>query len=359
MVASVFARGGGASRFEVGPNFNRHLHSPTPTMRSKYAGENDYEDDNVESALRRRRRVHSASTSTASVVDDELENGHHHHHRVATDSKPYNRLTPRRGWIYIGAIVIIVFIFGLVYEYDRRTVEGRYLTTTAEQPLSTLSEDFLSSAEFESVKSCALRHDKLRVRNGLNPEGFNETRGFVLRFNAKGVESLRAREEYSCFVNVFEKLRLPLTNAYVMNLLLCVVSGNDDKEGVYNSEAMSVELHLDDTVAVDSRHEFVAHQVNVLYVSVPSDMEGGTLEVFDYSREYENPSIWESNSTANAVVTPKENLMVTFRGDAFHRVRSYRTQSSSERISLVLEQYYIADEHYGKTTVFQEQFERY
>ena len=53
-------------------------------------------------------------------------------------------------------------------------------------------------------------------------------------------------------------------------------------------------------------------------------------------------------------VAPKENLLVTFRGDAFHQVRSYRTKTGSERVSLVLEQYKIDEDVYPKTVKFVE-----
>ena len=49
-------------------------------------------------------------------------------------------------------------------------------------------------------------------------------------------------------------------------------------------------------------------------------------------------------------------MLVNFRGDAFHQVRSYKTRSGSERVSLVLEQYVIDDDAYGKTMRFFEAF---
>ena len=61
---------------------------------------------------------------------------------------------------------------------------------------------------------------------------------------------------------------------------------------------MSVDLHLDDTVGISSKHTFVAHQVSVLYVSVPEDMEGGQLELF-------------SHGTSGAARTPNRTMRGT------------------------------------------------
>lgn len=79
------------------------------------------------------------------------------------------------------------------------------------------------------------------------------------------------------------------------------------------------------------------YQTNVLYVFVPEMMKGGQLEAWDYDAH--PTSIMNG---AQASVTPLENRMAFFRGDAQHQVRSYRAPMNDKlRASLVLEQYEI------------------
>ena len=225
--------------------------------------------------------------------------------------------------------------------------ERRYITTAFETPLTTTREAYMSPWAFDTLKTCALSHPKLRVKGGLNDNGFAKTRGFVVKFNTEGVEEFRAREDYACFRGVFDDLRLPDANAFVMNILLCELGDYDQ----YNADELSVGLHLDTTVGIYSRHMFVAHQVSVLYASVPEDMRGGELELFPYGDG--DPRLGE---TPQETIVPKENTLVTFRGDAFHQVKSYSTRTGRERVSLVLEQYLIDEDAYPKTMRFHEAF---
>lgn len=246
-----------------------------------------------------------------------------------------------------GVAAILVFILLRFAQRLYTATEARYITTTLDQPLTVRKDNFLSFTEYAKLKECALGHPKLRVKGGLNDAGFSKTRGFVVKFNLEGEEKFRSHGDYQCFVDVFDKLRLPDANAFVMNILLCELGEYDE----YNADELSVGLHLDTTVGIYSRHMFIAHQVSVLYNSVPSDMEGGNLELFPYGDGYP-----DTGAPPEESVAPKENLLVTFRGDAFHQVRSYRTKTGSERISLVLEQYKIDEDMYPKTIKFLEAY---
>lgn len=246
-----------------------------------------------------------------------------------------------------GVAAILVFILLRFAQRLYTATEARYITTTRDQPLTVRKDNFLSFTEYAKLKECALGHPKLRVKGGLNDAGFSKTRGFVVKFNLEGEEKFRSHEDYQCFADVFDKLRLPDANAFVMNILLCELGEYDE----YNADELSVGLHLDTTVGIYSRHMFIAHQVSVLYNSVPSDMEGGNLELFPYGDGYPDTAAPPAESVA-----PKENLLVTFRGDAFHQVRSYRTKTGRERISLVLEQYKIDEDMYPKTVKFLEAY---
>lgn len=91
-------------------------------------------------------------------------------------------------------------------------------------------------------------------------------------------------------------------------------------------------------------YTFIAHTVSVMYVSVPEDMEGGELELLG-SHEEAHGTGRPSPAPALESVTPKHNLHAEFRGDSVHRVRGYATKTNQLRISLVLEQYKVAEEN--------------
>ena len=86
----------------------------------------------------------------------------------------------------------------------------------------------------------------------------------------------------------------------------------------------------------------------MFYTSIASDMKGGELDVFNYTN---NPS--ELNfAMPEKTIIPKENMLVRFRGDSYHRVRNYTSSSGVERTSLIVEQYKIDGEYYKWTTTF-------
>ena len=128
----------------------------------------------------------------------------------------------------------------------------------------------------------------------------------------------------------FDRIRHPKSNAYVMNILVCD-EPNGDPRGI------AVNIHTDNSVNIRNHtHNFSAYEVDVLYVQIPVDMQGGHLEVF--TAYDENPGV------PSMKVAPRENRLVRFRGDAPHLVRGYRTMTGVRRISLVLEQYFLPRE---------------
>jgi len=49
-------------------------------------------------------------------------------------------------------------------------------------------------------------------------------------------------------------------------------------------------------------------------------------------------------------VVPKTNRMVAFKGNAYHRVMSYKTSTNLTRVSLVLEQYKVPESYKSRLT---------
>ena len=137
-------------------------------------------------------------------------------------------------------------------------------------------------------------------------------------------------------VEFFDLARLPDANAWVMNLLIC-----DNKE--YMPDEYAVGIHLDQTIGIVSPVHHIAHQVNVLYVNVPEDMEGGTLEVFPYESGNATAPPDMKVTAPEEVMKPSENTMIAFKGDSWHQVKGYKAVRGQMRISLVLEQYQVSD----------------
>jgi hypothetical protein len=243
-------------------------------------------------------------------------------------------------------LVLALFTFVAV-QWGPRAV----FTTQRNQALVLQETNFLPEDIFGSLQTIGAENNTLVADNKLSLGAFSDTKGFVVRFSISGLDHVRAHPEIEKFLPYFERVRIPEANAWVMNLLICEPGTAGDV----------VKPHLDNSLETSSVHEFYAHQVNVLYLHVPSEMDGGRLELWEFSwlrwvffavAAY-FPSMIDYYLPADAVVQPEVNKMVKFRGDAFHRVQRYSTESSaSKRVSLVVEQYIVSAQHFGSVGKF-------
>lgn len=163
--------------------------------------------------------------------------------------------------VFVGA-----FLYGVYY-----CVQTPWFmqTCTADQPLVDIQDDFLPKTTFAELRDCLANHP---LSNELDDNNFNGTHGFVINFSAEGVPDFREHRHFACLVPYFNTVRLPQSNAFVVNLLTCeLASGVEDKAG----NRIAVGTHIDNTVAIRSWRTFLAHQVNVLYALIPADMKGG------------------------------------------------------------------------------------
>jgi hypothetical protein len=221
-------------------------------------------------------------------------------------------------------------------QIDVHIPEKHISSCLAEQPLVQMKENFMDANVFAQMKECLVGHPRTS-KNALNPDGFNGTRGFVIQFaNDAGVSMFRNEKGFDCtnfnpLVPFFDKSRDSEANAFVINVLVC------DKPS--SPSDVVVRSHVDDTLAHSSPGiTFLAHAVSVLYISVPPDMNGGELELLGSAPSEEVvPENFEIQH-----VEPVENRMAQFRGDSYHQVRGYSTDTDALRISLVLEQYRVA-----------------
>ena len=64
------------------------------------------------------------------------------------------------------------------------------------------------------------------------------------------------------------------------------------------------------------------------------------MKLFENDDEEKEPTM---------LVTPRENRLVRFRGDTYHAVEGYKSETNQRRISLVLEQYYLPPVAYNQS----------
>lgn len=129
----------------------------------------------------------------------------------------------------------------------------------------------------------------------------------------------------------FWRRRRPLErvpNAWYLNVLLV-------------SEGGAVAKHLDVTLREPAGVETCAPQmVSVLYLTVPPQVTGGALMLWDGKKPV-------------AMVTPRENTVLHFRGDLSHAVQAFTGAPTGVRASLVIEQYHFDDEALARLPEFQ------
>ncbi|HEY3999142.1 MAG TPA: hypothetical protein VGO93_09775, partial [Candidatus Xenobia bacterium] len=142
---------------------------------------------------------------------------------------------------------------------------------------------------------------------------FSDTRGFSVVLTRAGVP--RLERQFAAFVPFLRRVLQAEANAWYLNPLLV-------------GAGASVERHCDLSLRSYTRpfNPPFPYRVDVLYVDVPADMQGGHLAWFG------------KNGVRLGSVQPSSNLLVTFDGRLAHEVEPVQ-ESSGERVSLVLEQY--------------------
>lgn len=212
-------------------------------------------------------------------------------------------------------------------------------TSDDDQPLVQMFPQYVQPQEhFVVLKNNLLASSKIEDKS-LFQENFGYTSGWMIRFNKDGIQRVMEHPKFKYAFPFFEMARNPEANAFVMNLLIC----HQPPEGEH-----AVSYHLDNSVGIKNEIAYgkliVAHQVNVLYLDIPNSMEGGALEVWPFSERHEE--------LGKAIVRPTSNLMVEFRGDAYHRVGSMKLQGEQPRTGIVLEQYKVPEAYYPYTLPF-------
>lgn len=212
-------------------------------------------------------------------------------------------------------------------------------TTPADAPLVRRLPG-LSNATFAAVARCATENALL---DGAQPltDNFASTRGLMARFTRAGLADVRADSRLACFLPFIEHVMDTACDAFVLNVVDAVPTDPEAED--------PIRWHIDQSFPLSmSIGHYVAHTVSVLYVRVPFDMVGGELELRKV------PDDWldehglraralfgnQTEGLLAATIAPAENDLITFRGDAHHRVLPFSSSDAgARRVSVVLEQY--------------------
>ncbi|ARV60039.1 iron-regulated protein [Nostocales cyanobacterium HT-58-2] len=148
--------------------------------------------------------------------------------------------------------------------------------------------------------------------NNLNRD-FVATKGFSVVFQRSGLAQVE--EQFPYFKPYLDLALQPNCNAFYLNPLQM-------KEG------SRVDPHIDRSLRSYCKTIEPPMLVSVLYVWVPSEMEGGELVLRSRKRQV-------------GFIKPQMNTLLYFQGDLTHSVNAVKTPGN--RLSLVCEQYSLSD----------------
>ncbi|MDZ8055259.1 MAG: 2OG-Fe(II) oxygenase [Aulosira sp. ZfuVER01] len=148
--------------------------------------------------------------------------------------------------------------------------------------------------------------------NNLNRD-FVGTKGFSVVFQKSHIAQVEQKFPY--FKLYLDLALQPNCNAFYLNPLLL-------KEG------SRVDPHIDRSLRSYCKTIEPPLVVSVLYVRVPTDMQGGELVLKSYKRQL-------------GQIKPQTNTLLHFQGDLTHSVNAVQTPGN--RLSLVCEQYSLND----------------
>ncbi|PHJ59352.1 iron-regulated protein [Nostoc linckia z18] len=149
--------------------------------------------------------------------------------------------------------------------------------------------------------------------NNLNRD-FIATKGFSVVFQRSGLATVE--EQFPYFKLYLDLALQPNCNAFYLNPLQLKAGSR-------------VDPHIDRSLRSYCKTIAPPLVVSVLYVRVPSNMEGGELVLRSHKRQL-------------GQIKPQINTLLYFQGDLTHSVNAVKT--SGDRLSLVCEQYSLTDD---------------
>ncbi len=223
------------------------------------------------------------------------------------------------------------------FEKDRNVFCGSGLENEFFQPLEQSPTDYytthpnhLPADEYEKLQhdiNTSLDYVK-EGGGGLNSDVFAYTKGFVVYFSRTGILEL-GNDPRSRILMSIARSALPESNWFIMNVLNVPPLNEIEEEGKeYKENPVGWHKDMKEFCKNDICASFTARAVQVLYVSVPSNMEGGHL-AFQI----------ENTDSEEYLVAPQNNMLVKFDGRLVHSVYPFSSPSNEHRISLILESY--------------------
>jgi len=224
-----------------------------------------------------------------------------------------------------------------------------YSSTTKDQPLVKIVDDFLHRGYLENLRSWVTTSRHV-IKNPLNG-GFSTTYGLVIDYKLENKTSAGWKSLEDKFERTDLSILIPLLrqqtpdddecNGFVTNILIV-----PQDEGVYeDNEYSAVDWHFDVTldIQVGEEVDLLPYEVAVMYVRIPTGMNGGELEI---QYEFLSPN--------GEQFIPRQNRHLTFRGDSYHRVQGFTNDNNNgKRISIVTEKYKVPQEYLYKVPVLE------
>ena len=224
---------------------------------------------------------------------------------------------------YIFAIIISICIINQYIELIDYVVLKR--THPPNLPLVDTKDDFLSPKECKELKEY-IHNNKLLNREWEWCD--------IIHFNtSENSKKMFFKNNLEKIYEIFEKIKQPGTNAYIVNTAIISNSHNANKN-------KAIDGHYDDSIEM---RDWLGRKIlpvctTVIYVSLPKDYKGGELFLSPFGSKYIHKF--------KSAYKPKEGRKLTFRGDMYHFVTPYFCDDHTEkRISLVFEQYNIPDKY--------------
>ncbi len=179
----------------------------------------------------------------------------------------------------------------------------------------TFNPNYLSSLEQEILASPYLAESTLS-------QHFAGTKGFSIVFWRSEIEMVA--RQFPFLQSYLKTALMPQCNVFYLNPLIVQSRG-------------CVQSHVDCSITEYCHQTIIPKVVSVLYIRVPSDMEGGEL-------------ILTEKGSQIGKIQPQENTLLYFHGSLTHSVNHVRTSQS--RISLVCEQYVCDSTQYHQIPKF-------
>ncbi|EKX40892.1 hypothetical protein GUITHDRAFT_113151 [Guillardia theta CCMP2712] len=225
-----------------------------------------------------------------------------------------------------------------------------FFTTQDSQPLVTKVEYYLGSKVLKQVNEQASRKgwtDPLQ-----DPFNGDLASGCRLSFHGPGIEHFKKGEKFQDLQNFFDRAVISDANAWVLSSV-SLKGVNDLKTEVLRPYRGVYPL------SNSSAGNYVASQVDIIWLSVPEDAVGGQVHVYDRARgdPRGKQSVLDKPDQVmrrerrlrlvkdiKQTVDPEENSNIVVRGDAFYRVLGFRADISQEHMRLLILEQYIVPE---------------